>query len=259
MTSKYTSFAVAGTGGVGSRIITALAAKPGVKLAILSRSASTSVPSNTTLKVVDYSSRDSLKSALEGVQVVISTLNGAGILAQEALADAAKAAGVKVAKHLKQIGLPALQVFTLFIGFPGFDYGFNLKGEKASWIGEGDNPITFTARADVAAFLAHALSTFALSDLQDKTFRLEGDRKSFNQIVETYEKTHPGKKVVVTRTPVEQAKQTLATQEGMPAFVTYLFLTWAEGPAVYQTGPLSNSLWSEWRPASIESILAGYD
>lgn len=46
--------------------------------------------------MVDYSSEDDLAAALEGVQVVISALNGAGFAAQPTLAKAAKRAGAKL-------------------------------------------------------------------------------------------------------------------------------------------------------------------
>ena len=47
-------------------------------------------------RVVDYASQSSLVEALKGVDVVISTVNGAGFNAQHVLADASKAAGVKL-------------------------------------------------------------------------------------------------------------------------------------------------------------------
>ena len=49
-----------------------------------------------TITEVDYASPASLAKALEGVDVVISTLAGAGFGAQVPLADAAKAAGVQL-------------------------------------------------------------------------------------------------------------------------------------------------------------------
>lgn len=86
---------------------------------------------------IDYSDQPTLVAAFEGVDVVISTINGAfdGIQGQIALADAAKAAGVKifapseygspsitlgggvgfkkkVHDHLQEIGLPYAIFYT---------------------------------------------------------------------------------------------------------------------------------------------------
>lgn len=48
------------------------------------------------ISVIDYKDPASLKQALEGVEVVVSTLAGGGLPLQHALADGAKAAGVKL-------------------------------------------------------------------------------------------------------------------------------------------------------------------
>jgi uncharacterized protein YbjT (DUF2867 family) len=92
----YTTFAVAGgAGGLGALITKELLAQ-GAQVAVLSRNASTAVPSGATVKVVDYSDAASLTAALQGVQVVVSALSAGGFAQQPALADAAKAAGVKL-------------------------------------------------------------------------------------------------------------------------------------------------------------------
>lgn len=49
------------------------------------------------MQAVDYGSEDSLKEALSGVEVVISTLSQGGFAFQTPLFEAAKAAGVKLA------------------------------------------------------------------------------------------------------------------------------------------------------------------
>jgi len=49
-----------------------------------------------TIRSVDYDSPSSLATALEGVEVVISTLAGGGVAAQVPLAEASKAAGVQL-------------------------------------------------------------------------------------------------------------------------------------------------------------------
>ncbi|KAK4704556.1 hypothetical protein P7C70_g1660, partial [Phenoliferia sp. Uapishka_3] len=285
MSTNYTTFAVAGAGGLGSFIVSALASRPGVSVVVLSRSASSKVPANVTVKQVDYTSPGSLISALKGVDVVISTLSGEGFAAQTPLADAAKAAGTQLfvpsefglvtegitdahlafkeafAKHLKEIGLPSLRVFTgpfsdfLFNPYVGFDF----PNGKATWVGKGDTPIGFTARPDIASFLAHTLTSLPPSKLSNAIFRLEGDRKSFNEVVGIYEKTHPGKKVTVTHTPIEEAKSKVAKDPSAATFVTYLLVSLEEGKSIYNSGPLDNELFPEWKPQTIESILSAYE
>ena len=99
--------------------------------------------------------------------------------------------------------------------------------------------IGFTARPDIASFLAYTLTTLPASTFADKIFRIEGDRKSFNEVVALYEKTHNGKHVVVTRTPVEDAKKAF---EKDPQFLTYLGIKLEEGASPYATGKLDNEV-----------------
>ncbi|KAK4702490.1 hypothetical protein P7C70_g3731, partial [Phenoliferia sp. Uapishka_3] len=285
MISTYSSFAVAGTGGLGSFIIKALASTPGISVVVLSRSASVVVPANATLRIVDYSSPLSLTTALAGSQVVISTLNREGIACQYPLADAARVVGVQlfvpsdfgsptenvidgplfpkeeVATYLEKIGLSSLRVFTgafsdqLFYPFAGFDF----PNGKARWVGEGDTPISFTSRTDVAKFLAYTLTTLAPAKISGKIFRLQGDTKSLNQVVQIYEKTHQGKKVDVTRISVEDAKHTIENDKTTLSFMYWLLLQWESGCSVEKSGPLSHNLYPVWNPVTVQNILATYD
>lgn len=165
--SSYTSFAVAGSGAIGSYVVAALAANPSLAVTVLSRSADVKVPSGVVVKVVDYAIPSSIESALSGIDVVISTLGGGGNDVQEALANAAKQAGAKLfvpsefgnptvglltgplasrellARHLKAIGLPSLRLWT----GPFSDYvlvapfGFDFANGSATWVGQGDTPV----------------------------------------------------------------------------------------------------------------------
>ncbi len=88
--STFTSFAVAGGSGlVGQAVVAGLVAAGAREVVVLSRSAGTTLPGATT-RVVDFSSADSLAFALDGTDVVISTLGGAALGQQPALARAAK-------------------------------------------------------------------------------------------------------------------------------------------------------------------------
>ena len=91
----YTKFAVAGgTGGLGAFIVKELFAQ-GATVVVLSRSAE-AASAGATVVAVDYADPSGLVKALAGIEVVISTLSHGGFALQHPLADAAKAAGVKL-------------------------------------------------------------------------------------------------------------------------------------------------------------------
>ncbi|KAK5072329.1 hypothetical protein LTR70_010440 [Exophiala xenobiotica] len=87
------------TGNMGPAILQAML-DAGFEVTILTRQGSTStdslpVNSNQRIVKVDYSDVNVLKSALQGIEVVVSTLASAALDTQKPLVDAALAAGVK--------------------------------------------------------------------------------------------------------------------------------------------------------------------
>ena len=161
--SGFKNFAVVGAGALGNFIINQLlkdkAAGTVNDVVVLSRQASStsaldapadqlSQGSNTTvgsaakLITVDYSNKESIKKALTGVDVVISTISGMALGVQPKIAEAAKEVGVKlfvpsefggptegateglfgakanIQEQLKAIGIP----YALFYTGPFADY-----------------------------------------------------------------------------------------------------------------------------------------
>ena len=53
--------------------------------------------------------------------------------------------------------------------------------------GEGKSPISFTTRRDLARFVAHALTELPREKIEWRIFRIEGDRKSYLDIVVEWE------------------------------------------------------------------------
>ncbi len=99
MTSNIKVALAGATGNLGRPILDNLLAA-GHLVIVLTRTGSDStskLPSNPnlTIKEVDYSSVSSLQPALEGVTAVVSTLASMAVSNQNALVDAAVAAGVK--------------------------------------------------------------------------------------------------------------------------------------------------------------------
>jgi saccharopine dehydrogenase-like NADP-dependent oxidoreductase len=161
--SGYKNFAVVGAGTIGSFIIRQLltdkAAGTVNDVVVLTRQASfastsdaptdqqsqgskTTVGSGAKLITVDYSNKESIKKALTGVDVVISTISGTALDLQPRIAEAAKEVGVKlfvpsefggttegateglfgakanIQEQLKAIGIP----YALFYTGPFADY-----------------------------------------------------------------------------------------------------------------------------------------
>jgi len=101
--SFYTSFAIIGYGTAGALYAEEILSHndQGYKLRILTRSADK--PAFKELKKhgvsiirVDYSSEDSIRSALEGADIVLSALRDDGLEIQDTVIRAAKAAGIKL-------------------------------------------------------------------------------------------------------------------------------------------------------------------
>ncbi|KAI3322776.1 NAD(P)-binding protein [Xylariaceae sp. AK1471] len=88
---------VGGSGNLGQAVVRELL-DAGFAVTVLTREGSTStstLPSEVVSKEVDYSSVDSLTSALEGQDALVSTIATVAVRGQQPLVDAAVAAGVK--------------------------------------------------------------------------------------------------------------------------------------------------------------------
>jgi hypothetical protein len=144
----------------------------------------------------------------------------------------------------------------------------DVKSGKVAVGGDGNTPISWTARKDIARFLAHVLVHSPASRLQNQTLRLEGDRavwslaqirqriypmswpQSFNEIFRGYEE-RTGTKLDVTYRPVDSLRAKLA--ENASDFDAYLHVIWATDGLV---GDADNGLFPEWNPTKVVDILA---
>ncbi|KAJ7180869.1 hypothetical protein C8R46DRAFT_1211171 [Mycena filopes] len=190
MSTYYKSFAVVGAGVVGLPIATGLAAShPAVSVIILSRTSdSKTPPPGVQLVQVDTSDAAAVTAVLKHhkVEVVVSTINAAtpaGAAAQRPVVDASKDAEVKlyVPKYVKAAGLPTVRFFNgLFINHIGL---LRVEGDgKVKVIGKGDTPLSVTSVADAAGFVAHVLTTLPPFQLENRIFRIEGDRATLREI-----------------------------------------------------------------------------
>jgi hypothetical protein len=235
--SLYTSFAVVGAGPtIGGRIVKALLER-GASVVALARPSSTSTSSplleGAKIATADYADVKAVASVLREhkVEVLISAVAYGALPSQSTIADASKEAGVKLfvpsefglpteggkgghlviksqfADYLKSLGIPSLRFYTgMFMEFiplfTGVDTG------KFLILGKGDASFSTTALDDVAGFTAHVLTSLPPAKLHDATFRVEGERTSFNKVGALYaSKNIPVEHV--TSLPEGYVKQTL--------------------------------------------------
>ncbi|KAJ6557256.1 hypothetical protein DFH09DRAFT_541070 [Mycena vulgaris] len=208
--SGYRSFAVVGGGMVGLPIVSALAAR-NVSVVLLSRPDTTTVktvPSGVEVVTVDYNDAAAVAAVFKRhkVDVVLSTITTMAVAAQKSLVEAASLAAVKlfapseygmptdgqaegvlgdknrIAEDLKAAGIPSARFYNgVFIeGLPWL-VGYSEHG-KIRIVGKGDVPVSFTSIADVAGFVAYVLTTLPRSELENRVFRLEGERRTLNQL-----------------------------------------------------------------------------
>ncbi|KAJ7771526.1 hypothetical protein B0H16DRAFT_1771089 [Mycena metata] len=207
--SAYKSFAVIGAGTIGLPIVEALVARS-ASVVLFSRPGSTkkTIPSGVPVIEVDFTDVPALSAALQEhkVDMVLCTVSITGLDVQTALVDAAKFAGVKLFAPSEygfptegqtegamavQLGIPTVQFYTgLFIeGIPRVT-GYSEHG-KIRIVGEGEKFASFTAISDVAGFVAYVLTALPPAELENREFRMEGERvrmkdlgKIFNTTVE---------------------------------------------------------------------------
>ncbi|KAN0140139.1 NAD-P-binding protein [Lactarius tabidus] len=279
--SGYKNFAVVGAGEIGSFIIRQLLTEKAAgtvdNVVVLTRQGSkTSVDPDAKLVAVDYSNKESIKKALTGVDVVISTVAVSALQVQPGIAEAAKEVGVKlfvpsefggastapksgphsiktnIQERLRVIGIPyalfATGPFADFLWVP--EYYLDITSGKVSVGADGSNPIPFTSRPDIARYLSYVLTHLPAEQLKNRSFSIRGDTKSFNEIFKEYE-AKTGKKVEVTYIPISELDARMASNPKDVA--AYLQKVWA---TPYHT-ETDNHLYPDWNPSSvIDNILA---
>lgn len=288
--SGFRNFVIAGSGSVGSHITRELLQLKNAgkinNVTILTRSDSRKLDENkdagAKITTVDYGSAESLKNAIAGADVVISTLNSnpAALQAQHLLAEQAKAAGVKlfvpsefgdatdrenlegvfaikqsVHRKLKELDLP----YALFFTGPHSDFvfipllGLDLKSGNVTVGLDGNGVNSFTTQRDIGRFVAYALTNLPPSKLERRIVRIEAERKSFNQIFKEYEE-RTGKKLNVTYRSESELRAAISKNPADVASV--LQLDWGLGGGL--VGPLdelSVSDYPDWNPETIADVL----
>ncbi|KAJ6507572.1 hypothetical protein DFH09DRAFT_1199713 [Mycena vulgaris] len=208
--SSYKSFAIIGAGALGSTIVAALAAQnlPVVVLARPGSKSTDKLPAGAKFATVDTSDAAAVAAVFKEhtVDVVLSTVTGHAIGAQKSLIEAARAANIKlfvpseygvpteglnegiwaeknqIAEQLKHAGIPSLRIYNgLFTEYIPWLF-LNAETKKIHIVGKGEAPLSATALPDVAGFVVHVLTTLPSAELENKIFRIEGERTKANDL-----------------------------------------------------------------------------
>ncbi|KAF8530798.1 NAD-P-binding protein [Gautieria morchelliformis] len=230
---------------------------------------------------VDYSSVPSIFNALKGVDVVFSALRDDGLHIQPNVIRAAKEANVKLYvpseygrntlgdkseylkpkadAHdlLKELHLPYTLFFTgmwselLLKDYFGPLLGVDFEAGKFRLFGDGRAPISWTSPRSFIPFVYHAITTLPPSQLENKVFEIEGDRKSFRDLIAMWEAKHGRRAEVAERSPEEIQK--LLEEYSRPLF-RFVKDAWTEPGGMLISGE-ANKLWPEWKPLKWEDLM----
>ncbi|KAH9007294.1 NAD-P-binding protein [Lactarius hatsudake] len=277
--SGYKSFAIVGAGIFGSFVVRQFlkdkTAGTVDEVVVLTRQGSkTTIEGDAKVVAVDYSNKESIKNALTGVDVVICTISRTALDLQAGIAAAAKEAGVKLfipsefgnvseGETQGMFGQKAgiqTELKTLDIPFTNFYTGpfasrirsghrifldLDVKSGKVTIGGNGNKQISFTSRADIARYVSYALTRLPAEQLNNRSFMIAGDNKSFNDIFKGFE-VKTGKKVEVTYVPISEFDTRLtANPNDLPALLHKFFAT--AGPFLMT----DNHLYPDWNPSLV--------
>ncbi|KZT59987.1 NAD(P)-binding protein [Calocera cornea HHB12733] len=232
---------------------------------------------------VDYDQKPTVVQALKGVDCLISCFGATGFGLQPLLVKTAAIAKVKLyvsshwgapmdeyrygLTHMKIKDEPmrlAQEVFhlpwALFrVGiFPEFAIKFpltelNLHTRKAVIYGTGETPNSWTTIPDTARYAVYVLTHLPLSQLKNREFNIEGDRKTFTEVVKEYVGKYPGE-FQVTYKPVEVLEEMVKKSEGKDFFHA-LMIEYATGRVAHDPAKLDNKEFPEWNPKKVVDTL----
>ncbi len=282
--NELKTFAFTGIGNLGKHVIQPFLADASTHVVILTRDASKPdlkpyADKGAKLVSVDYSSEESLLKALQGVDVVVSTLGPTpeGAEAQDKVLRAGKKAGIKLAvpsewgadyenpkiaprpvgieaklayhKTLDQeIQLPWLAFsHGLFATWAlGPVTGFDFATRTANIKGDGKVKFTQTDLDDIGEFAHQVLTTSEVPPVgQGRVIVIEGYAASYDELLDEIEKQegHKWTRNYSDLAPLH-AKQTEPTAEG---FGAWLLACFGDGRGKARPEVIENEKWG-WTP-----------
>ncbi|CAE6372143.1 unnamed protein product [Rhizoctonia solani] len=232
-----------------------------------------------SLYAVSYDDESSLVKALQGVDVLVSTVGASVVLStQLPLIKAAKTAGVKlffpsgygspfegssipsplimsekkVIAAAREAGLPFAALYNG--GFPDYclipPFGYNFAERKVTVWGDGNAKSSWTTVHSVGDWLANVLKTVPISQLENKDLLIQGNVATANEVIKLWEQKHNDKLEVDYRSTKELDDRVNANADDLFAV---LLQDWASGRG--EIGGRDNGLYPGWKPDTIESIL----
>ncbi|KAL5521764.1 hypothetical protein ACEPAF_2512 [Sanghuangporus sanghuang] len=235
--SGFKNFAIVGAGNIGKVIAEEFLRRKDAgeisSLTILTRSVGSHEDlgaKGAKITAVDYSSPLSLKAALSGTDIVISSLPEG--YDERGLAEAAKAADVKLIvpsdyasgpveetkdhtlfrsrtqmrQKCEEIKLPYAVfwtgMFSEMMFAPGYSeiLGFNFDKGEFTIPGSGTALISWTSATDIVQYIGHVLINLPREKLEWRIFRIEGDRIGLNDIAVSWQK-YSSKPVSISHRP----------------------------------------------------------
>ncbi|CAE6429968.1 unnamed protein product [Rhizoctonia solani] len=281
--------ALAGANGFVGKAFAKEFLNQGIDLRILTRAESiNSAPlqefksKGASLHAISYDDEASIVKALQGVDVLVSTVAGGALVsAQVPLISAAKTAGVKlffpseygstfdgppnpspviqskkkVIQAAKDAGLPFAALSNG--GFPEYCFiplnrpiGYNFAEKKVTIWGDGNAKNSWTTVHSVADWLANVLKSVPISQLENKHLLIQGTVATANEVIKLWEQKH-GAKLEVDYHPTKELDDRV--NASADDFLAILLQEWASGRG--ELGGKDNGLYPEWKPDTIESVL----
>ncbi|KAF8752207.1 Saccharopine dehydrogenase NADP binding domain [Rhizoctonia solani] len=208
-----------------------------------------------SVRGISYEDESSLIKALQGVDVLVSTVSAAGLTTQLVLIKAANIAGVKlffpseygnVYDHPSNEISPYLQLKKTIVNSAkelGLPYAGRCVGRRECKT-HMDN-YTF----DANSWIANVLKSVSIEQLQNKHLRIQGDSASANEIVKLWKRNTT--KLEVVYHPTTELDERLSADKN--DILAIILREWASGRG--EIGGKDNGLYPSWKPDTVESVL----
>jgi len=130
-----------------------------------------------------------------------------------------------------------------------------LKDRRASAYGDGRADVSWTTQADVTRYVLYVLRHLPEEELHNRIFNIQGDVKSFNEIVQLYETKYPGSPVDVIYRPIAELESQVEDSERDDRIVRTLMLAIVTGKAKHHQDLLDNKQYPDWHPKGVVDML----
>ncbi|CUA69073.1 hypothetical protein RSOLAG22IIIB_03751 [Rhizoctonia solani] len=286
MTNKVVAITGA-SGKVGKAITHKFLTANAFQLHILVRASSFDSPvyqayqrRGAKLHSIDFEDEAGIAEALAGVDIFISAVAGPAWAVQFTLVRAASKAGVElffpseygsvrirggysmapahiqknVRKVAQELGLPIAilenAAFPEAVITPAL--GWSFAENKVSVWGDVNTKLGWTTIRSVADWLTHVLITIPIEQLQNRRFKIQAVSYAYNEVVALWEQKHNVRdKLEVEHRPLKELEDRFAANPN--DVYAALMLELASGRM--NIGGKDNSMYPDWQPDSIESVL----